>query len=113
MKTYSVPPFNGKIKEPVRTFHWWSWHPLYPYWSKSCWGGATKAEALKERETPCALGLDVYHNKLVQEVAGKLIEVADDPVRRTDVWKGIAQRHKKGELAEWIRKYSIAPLPTP
>jgi hypothetical protein len=84
---YKVPPFAAKPpKEPIKTFFWWSWHPLYPYWSKSCWGGATKEEAVKDIECECACGMDVYHNKLIQEIEGKYIEILDRPCKRLDVW---------------------------
>lgn len=88
---FSVPAFDGRVKEPLRRFAWWSWHPNYPYWSQSCWGGATIEEAMAEIELLIACGMDVYHNKLIREDdGGKLVEVADRPCKRPEVWERIA-----------------------
>ncbi len=83
-----VPPFDGKVKEPIERYHWWSWHPLYPYWSKSCWGGSTKKAAIADLARPDACGMDIYHNKLIREDdGGVLVEVADRPCKRLDMWE--------------------------
>lgn len=88
---FNAPPFNGRVKEPLQRFAWWGWHPNYPYWSKLCWGGATEAEALAEIDTAPACGMDVYHCKLIREDAGGvLVEVADRPCQRPEVWERIA-----------------------
>jgi hypothetical protein len=87
-----VPPFDGKIKEPIPRYAWWSWHPLYPKWSRSCWGGSTVEEALEDYSA----GLDVYHNKLIREdLNGVLVEIIDKPCQRLDVWKKCMELNKK------------------
>lgn len=93
---YKVPPFRYTLKrERMKTYIWYSWHPLYPYWSKSCWGGATKAAAIKDIKRPEASGMFVYHNKLIKEMEnGRLIEVFDMPCQRLDVWQKIFEAGK-------------------
>jgi hypothetical protein len=96
---FVVPPFDaGTSPEPQIRFVWWSWHPNYPWWSKSCWGGATKAYAMKLLDDP-RCSLDVYHNKLIRGGDGKFTEVADVPCKRMDIWRMIkAQRsNEKGQ----------------
>jgi hypothetical protein len=95
---FIVPPFDGKVKTPIRRFSWWSWHPNYPYWSRSCWGGSTIEEAFSELKSSMACGMDVYHNKLIREDdGGVLVEVADRPASRClDVWQqSTAQKGNK------------------
>ena len=84
-----VPPFDGKTKKTIIRFTWWSWHPLYPYWSKSCWGGTTEQEAIDSRKIKSGGDwLEVYHNKLIRENDdGTLTEVLDSPCQRLDVWE--------------------------
>lgn len=84
---YTVPSFStfrpcGKL---VKTFFWWSWHPLYPYWSKSCWGGYTAEEARNVLRD----NLSYYHNKLIQQTDEGLIEIEDSPCKRLDIWQKI------------------------
>lgn len=88
-----VPPFDGRRKvKPSERFMWWSWHPLYPYWSRSCWGGATIEEAHECLAKPIAGGMDLYHNKLIREDDDHtLVEVVDLPCQRLDVWKRFAK----------------------
>lgn len=107
---YAVPPFNWKSQpKPPDRFYWWSWHPLYPYWSKSCWGAPTKEAALLLRETDMCGGLDLYYNKLIDESVWA--EVADDPLRETVAWDRIAENQRAGKYAK--RTDPIAPLITP
>lgn len=90
-----VPPFDPgtKKRKPIPRYFWWSWHPLYPYWSKSCWGGPTEKAAFADIKRPEACGMDVYHNKLIKEEEdGSLTEVADMPCKRMDVWERIAKK---------------------
>jgi hypothetical protein len=90
---FVAPPFDGKTKQPIQRYYWWSWHPAYPYWSKSCWGGATEAEAMADIEKPTACGMDVYHNKLIREDEhGVLVEVADRPCKQPEVWRKLAEK---------------------
>lgn len=89
---YTVPPFEI-VKKPVESsFTWWSWHPNYTTWSKSCWTYPTKEEALKSRETAWLCGLDLYHNKLIRSDEYGHEEVHDDPCRRLDVWRKIHEK---------------------
>lgn len=90
---YDVPAFKPREKpEPIDRFFWWSWHPRYPYWSKSCWGAPTEVKAKTLRESDNCGGLNVYHNKLIRENNdGTLTEICDDPVRRPEIWKKIAE----------------------
>lgn len=91
-----VPPFDGKVKEPIERYAWWSWHPNYPHWSKSCWGGKTVEEAIAIIDSEFACGMDVYHNKLIREDdGGKLVEVVDRPCKRLDVWDKCIELNKK------------------
>jgi hypothetical protein len=95
--TVIVPPFDGKVKEPIERYAWWSWHPNYPYWSKSCWGGKTVEEAIAALTYPDGGGdrLDYYHNKLIREDdGGKLVEVLDRPCKRLDVWDKCIELNK-------------------
>lgn len=93
-KTLSIvaPPFNpgAQRPKPLERFFWWSWHPLYPYWSKSCWGGVTERQAMNALLRPEACKMDIYHNKLIREdmegEAVRLVEVADRPCKRMEVW---------------------------
>lgn len=84
-----VPPFDGRRKLPEKRYTWWSWHPLYPNWSKSCWGGATKEEAIEARIIKTGGDwLENYHNKLIREDdEGVLTEVMDSPCQRLDLWE--------------------------
>lgn len=89
--TIQAPPFDGKVKVPVNRFTWWGWHPNYPQWSKSCWGAPTEQEALALIDKPHASSMNYYHCKLIREDdGGVLVEVADRPCQRLDVWEKIA-----------------------
>ena len=88
----NVPPFDGKIKEPDFKYTWWSWHPLYPYWSKSCWGGNTIDEALEKLNSPFCNSLKDYHNKLIMECDGKLTEVYEIVCQRPEYWREIKRQ---------------------
>ena len=104
---YKVPPFKAEPPSVVTyKFFWWSWHPNYPYWSKSCWGGPTVEEAFAILEQPRAKNtLAVYHNKLIREGDGQLVEVANLPCERLDVWQEIAH-DKRG----WRRPTDAKPI---
>jgi hypothetical protein len=98
---FVVPPFDGKNKQSLERFFWWSWHPLYPYWSKSCWGGVTERQAIEVLNDLGTGGMDVYHNKLIRENEdGSLTEVLDRPCQRLEVWERIKRENRK-------------PFPTP
>jgi len=87
---FDVPPFSPPCK-PV-TFVWWSWHPLYPYWSQSCWAAATiegAQEHLQKGRLSC------YHNKLIRHDGITLTEVQDEPCREMEVWHEIKRRIDK------------------
>lgn len=86
-KLRKAPPFDpGKHAKPCVQFFWWSWHPRYPYWSKSCWRGETEDEAWEVRADVRACKMNCYHNKLIREGDGTFTEVADDPPRDTTHW---------------------------
>lgn len=75
---FVAPPFDPGRHTPEIRFYWWSWHPKYPTWSKSCWGGKTEAEAWDAYAKPGSK-LDRYHNKLIREGDGQFTEVYDLP----------------------------------
>lgn len=76
---FIAPAFDPGRNTPKVSFVWWSWHPKYPYWSKSCWGGETEDMAWEAMSHPSAIKLRYYHNKLIREGDGKFTEVADYP----------------------------------
>lgn len=85
---YAVPPFSyNPPKKPIK-YVWWSWHPLYPQWSRSCWERDTIDQAYELIEKSY---LDMYHNKLIKECDGQFIEVGDVPCERLDLWQTIAK----------------------
>jgi len=93
---FKVPKFDVKDKTLQYHYYWWSWHPNYPHWSKSCWGAETKEEAWKKLNSGNFTdSLKYYHNKLIREGDGKFVEVADLPCEMMDIWKEIA-KDKKG-----------------
>ena len=104
---YRVPPFKAQPPAHVAyQYFWWSWHPCYPYWSKSCWGGPTIEEAYAVLEQPRAKHtLAVYDNRLVREGDGQLTVVAHLPCERLDVWQEFA-RNKNG----WRKATDAKPI---
>lgn len=104
---YMVPPFETAYKpNPTFKYFWWSWHPNYPYWSKSCWGGDSGQAAWDKLQTVRAKHtLALYHNKLVREGDGQLVVVADLPCQQLEVWQEIA-RNKK----DWRRPTDAQPI---
>lgn len=102
---YKVPSFDaGHQKSEIR-FYWWSWHPCYPYWSKSCWGGKTEEEAWDALRKPFANSMRVYHNKLIREGDGQFVEVYDLPCQELEVWQEFA-RNKNG----WRKPTDAQPI---
>lgn len=89
---FVVPPFDSQWTKPEIQYFWWSWHPNYPNWSKSCWSGKTEDEAWAVFEKPFASELYYYHNKLIREGDGAFTEVADLPPQRMEVWRRIAAK---------------------
>jgi len=89
---YIVPPFAvpDHYKPTVR-FFWWSWHPNYPYWSKSCWGGNTEDEAWDALAKPMADSMRYYDNRLVREGDGQFTVVAASPCKELGAWQEIAR----------------------
>lgn len=86
---FEVPPF---VAPPTKIeYVWWSWHPLYPYWSKSCWKASTIEEAQKLLDDPFTK-LDDYHNKLIRHEGSILTEVLDVPCKRIDIWHKIKKQ---------------------
>ena len=84
----TVPPFDVKKRSTIKIYSWWSWHPLYPKWSKSCWGGNTIQEAMDARYRNGYDCLENYHNKIIREnLDGSLDEVFDSPCTKPDVWQ--------------------------
>lgn len=64
-QNYHAPAFD-KSEEEVE-FVWYSWHPKYPHWSRSCWRGKTEQEARETVKMPMAVGMRNYQNALVRE----------------------------------------------
>jgi len=89
---FEVPPFQPPTP-PAITYVWWSWHPLYPYWAKSCWGGAT-IEGAQEHLNKGRL--KHYHNKLIRHDGISLVEVQDEPCREMEVWHKIKRQFDDG-----------------
>ncbi len=79
MNKFTAPPFDPGKHAPKIHYVWWSWHPEYPYWSKSCWGGETIEIAMEAKEGRNAYKLSYYHNKLIREGDGNFTEVYDWP----------------------------------
>lgn len=104
---YNVPDFFVDTTFPTR-YDWWSWHPLWKKWEKSCWGASTIEEALEVikfdpeiletcNSSPDANKLDLYHNKLIKHsVAGGYEEVYDMPCKRTEVWDKCLDNKERG-----------------
>lgn len=82
-----MPPFDPGTHRPIIRFFWWSWHPNYPYWAKSCWGAETEEKAWEVFGSPFASSLRLYHNKLIREGDGHFTEVYDLPCERMDIWQ--------------------------
>jgi len=97
---FKVPPFSPGHHTTEPTFHWWSWHPLYPCWSKSCWSGKTKEEAMEKITKPIASSMKYYHNKLIMEKDGQFIEVFDLPCQTLDRWEVIKSKMTPEELKQ-------------
>lgn len=94
---YKVPPFNVHFAKPEIKYLWWSWHPCYPRWTKSCWGGTTVDEAFAALNKPTASSeLKCCHNKLIREGDGNYTEIYDLPCERLDVWRKIAKGENGG-----------------
>lgn len=88
---YNVPDFNVKLEIPTM-YYWWSWHPIYPKWAKSCWCGATVDDAIKSIQWKTGIAsdghkLDSYHNKLIKESFNGYEEIIDIPCENTDASK--------------------------
>lgn len=95
---FTAPPFAAPKNKPANRFVWWSWHPMYPYWSRSCWGAPTQAEAEKLLAEP-NVSLDVYHNKLIHHKDdGTMVEVKDVPCQRMDLWNRFTQKEHDAAL---------------
>lgn len=93
---YEVPAFNPGPRKPREMFAFWGWHPNYPYWSKSCWAGATE-EAAWESLASSHGSMDYYAVKLIKEEEnGSFTVIADIPCKRLDVWQKIFDQTKKG-----------------
>lgn len=103
---YEVPPFEPNWQKPEVSYYWWSWHPKYPNWSKSCWGGKTTDEAWEALNKPFANGMRLYHNKLIREGDGKFTEVYDLPCQELEVWRKIAREKRP----DWIRPTDAKPI---
>lgn len=97
---FLVPPFDPGIYAPKTKYTWWSWHPNYPYWSKSCWDGDTPEEAREWLEKDIAASMHYYHNKLIREGDGALVEVEDRPCQRLDIWEKIRRKRESEANAE-------------
>ena len=73
------PPFAPGTHKPKPGFHWWGWHPSYPYWSRSCWGGTTETFARLALTNPQAGKMPHYHKVLVREAAGEFTTIDTVP----------------------------------
>jgi hypothetical protein len=94
-KWYQVPSFKGHFEFSKYKYTWWSWHPAYPYWSKSCWGGNSVEEAEASYARPLACKMKWYHNKLILEENGQHVEVIDRPSKEMKEWREIYEENLK------------------
>ncbi len=88
---YIVPAFCPPVAKAPE-FNWWTWHPLYPRWQESCWGGSSVEEAVESLKTA---GLVFNHCKLIRHDANGYTEVLDVPCERMDVWQTILENKAK------------------
>jgi hypothetical protein len=100
MTPFTVPPFEAPASMTDIKYVWWSWHPNYPHWSKSCWEGKTEEEAWAALAKPFASSMEYYHNKLIREGDGQFVEVADVPCRRPEAWENIARLQREGRIRD-------------
>jgi hypothetical protein len=98
---YIVPPFEAPKSDSKPTYTWWSWHPCYPRWSKSCWDASNVNEAMQ-----IVHHLRDYHNKLILELNGQLVELLDVPCKRLELWREHAIDQKG-----WRRPTDAQPIP--
>jgi hypothetical protein len=96
---FVVPPFKAPDKAKTKTFFWWGWHPCYPYWSKSCWGGFTEQEA-REALDKSSGALDYYAIKLINEIGGQFIEIDSRDVARPAIWERIEKNFLEGKYGD-------------
>lgn len=80
LKKYNIPAFHAEEKPPL--YYWWRWHPNYPFWYRTSWGGESPEEAKQKQKNISVF----YHMKLIKEQGEKLEEIEDIPCTRTDVW---------------------------
>lgn len=104
-KLKSVVPAFSLPKVPPK-FVWWSWHPRYPSWSRSCWEADTKEEAIKFLSDPFVCGLDTYHNKLIKHEGDHWEEVMDVPCKKMEHWNC----HEHTESDSFSRLGKVCPM---
>jgi len=95
---FKVPPFEANWQKPEVQYFWWSWHPNYPNWAKSCWGGKTTDEAWAALSKPFANSMRYYHNKLIREGDGQFTEVEDLPCQDIEVWWKIRKQMEEAGI---------------
>jgi hypothetical protein len=87
---FEVPAFKAPPKKKGKhTLVWWSWHPNYPYWSKSCWGGESVEDALDALNSDFCSSMHYYHNVLVNDETMEVVQ--DVPCQRMDIWRKYAE----------------------
>lgn len=92
---FVVPDFRDPKPPMNPQFIWWSWHPLYPEWTQTCWKFDTKEAAL-DFVASDVYSLSLYHNKLIHHTIDGLEEVYDLPCEKVDIWIKILDNMTKG-----------------
>lgn len=107
---FLVPALDRVSQATAPVYVWWSWHPLYPYWSRSCWHADTEDAAVQLAERrDIKSGLSGYANKLVLESAGRCTVVRDVPCQRLDLWRQLAQDNAE-EVAPYLAPSSATTV---
>lgn len=74
-----TPPFTPGNHHPKSGYYWWGWHPQFPFWSRSCWGGTTENFARLALDNPHATKMRFYEKVLVREAVGEFTVIDSQP----------------------------------
>lgn len=94
---FKIPQFSLRKGDEASVYNFWGWHPRYPYWSKSCWGGATAQEA---RDKLAKIGYNPFATYAVALVAesnnGYTVIEMNEPEQKDVWWKFYESRNEPG-----------------